>query len=366
VVVVATVACGTGGRPAATATRPSAARAPDWRVRGPGGLEVIEPGTRDPALLDAGACRRCHPAEHAEWAASRHGAAWTNGTFQREYRAQPRRWCVRCHAPTAPQFEQATRGGGPLADQGVSCAACHVRGGTLIARVRRPRSPHATVARADFGGPAFCADCHQFGFPLLEGGEPTGLSPNPMQDTVGEFLRGRFADLADGCRTCHATSAAGHAYPGARDPEMLARALSLSACTRGDQLELAIENRGAGHAVPTGDVHRHILVRAWRSSDPAALFEIFIGRRYEEAPEGGKRTAWDSRVAPGQTRRYATALAALGGEPDEPINVELTYVYTADETPHRRRDPGEPTRAVVSVRRGVPTCPDRESQLRVR
>lgn len=346
------------------------AETPVWRVRDPGGLAAIEPGTRADDLLDADACQRCHPAEHAEWAVSRHGKAWTNGLFQREYRQGPKVWCVRCHAPTAPQVAQVAAGGGRLADQGVGCAACHVRDGKLVARSRRAGSPHQTVEAADFGSPAFCADCHQFTFPILDGKEAVAMSRHPMQNTVAEFHAGRFAGAADGCRTCHARSPAGHTYPGAHDPAMLARALELSWCRKASSIEIAIANRGAGHRVPTGDVHRHASIKLWRSSAPASMQEIFLGRRYEPDPAGGKRTTWDSSLAPGQRRRYSFDIAALGGEPDEPINIELVYVMTGDETPARHRDPGEPTLSVVAAARRlvgeIAGCdhPDRIEQAR--
>jgi len=111
--VVALAACAGESRPP---PQPAAAEPSVWRVRGPGGLEPIEPGTRDPALLRASACASCHPAEHAEWASSRHAAAWTNGIFQREYRDVPRRWCVHCHAPMTPQVAEVA--GGAAADGG--------------------------------------------------------------------------------------------------------------------------------------------------------------------------------------------------------------------------------------------------------
>jgi hypothetical protein len=337
--------------------------APPWQVRGPGGLEPIEPGTRDPALLRASACAACHPAEHAEWAASRHGKAWTNGIFQREYRDLPRRWCVHCHAPLTPQVAEVAAGGvAPLADDGVSCAVCHVRDGRLIARRKGASSPHDTAVRADFGSAAFCADCHQFSFPRFGSDrEPVGLSSFPMQDTVAQFQRGPFGAASHGCLDCHG-SASSHAFPGAHDPGMLAAAIRHGLCRDRDHLVLSLRNAGAGHNVPTGDVHRHIEVRLWRPSAPEALVEIFVGRRFEPADDGGKRTIWDSTLPPATTRTWRLAVDRFAGEADEPILVELRYVYTADEVPRAHRDPGEPTSVVFGEGRhdlaALPRCPD--------
>jgi hypothetical protein len=325
---------------------------PPWRVRGPGGLEPIEPGTRAPELLRASACASCHAAEHAEWSASRHARAWTNGIFQREYRDVPRRWCVHCHAPLTPQVAEVAAGRGAstggIADDGVSCAVCHVRGGKLVSRRRGADSPHDTIVRADFGSAAFCADCHQFAFPRFgDDREPVGLSAFPMQDTVAQFQRGPYGAASHGCLDCHG-SRASHAFPGAHDPGLLRGAVRHEVCRDGDDVVLALRNTGAGHNVPTGDVHRHMLARLWRSSAPEHLAEVFLGRRFEPVAGGGKRATWDSTLPPGVRRSWRFALTALGGEPDEAIAFELRYVYTADELPRPHRDPGEPTSHVVA------------------
>jgi hypothetical protein len=323
--------------------------------RRPGGLEPIDPGTSSRHLLSAAACAGCHPDEHAEWQRSRHAAAWTNGIFRREYREQPRAWCVRCHAPLAAQVAEVAAGGGPLADEGVGCASCHVRGGTIVARERRPGSPHETLVRADFGDESTCAGCHQFEFPHFDpDGEVRRLTDQPMQATVAQFRRGPYAKSEGACRACHAL----HRFPGAHDPAMLARAVALRLCRARGELVMTVENRGAGHHLPTGDVHRHLNLRAWRSAAPERLYEAFMGRRFTPLPEGGKQTTWDSTLAPRERRQYRVAQAELGE--DGPIRFELRYVYTADEVPTRGRDPGEPTSRVIIDRSAdfeeLPAC----------
>ncbi|MFP4058590.1 MAG: multiheme c-type cytochrome [Candidatus Brocadiia bacterium] len=110
-------------------------------------------GEPSPPLLDrsryAGdrACRICHPAEHADWALSRHACAWeTLVRLGREDEAA----CARCHV---------TGGGQPggfvsdhktphLAD--VQCESCHGRAG-CSAFLDRPVEPVA---------PEACTRCH--------------------------------------------------------------------------------------------------------------------------------------------------------------------------------------------------------------
>lgn len=392
-------ACGAPAPSTSTSARP--AEPAVWQVRAAGGQTPIDPGAAPRALLDAESCRECHAEEHREWSGSRHGQAWTNGIFQREYSAQPRAWCVNCHAPLRTQQEELAAGDSRLADQGVSCAACHVRRGALVSRRRAASSPHETIVDESFGSPAMCADCHQFTFPVMRprDGVALRMTEHPMQSTVSDFLAGPFAARATGCLTCHATRH-GHGFPGGHDPSMLRRALASSWCRAGDAVVIEVANEGAGHRVPTGDIHRHLLARVWRSSAPESTFEAFFGRRYEPAPGGGKRITWDSTLAPGQRRRFRVPLASLaslppaglageaiageagdeapelsagelreagapepaedGGDPDEPLNFELTYVYTIDEFPRAGRAPGEPvTSRLVAERRAfldLPRC----------
>jgi hypothetical protein len=264
---------------------------------------------------------------------------------------------VHCHAPLREQLAEVHRGGGPLADEGITCAACHVRGGRIIARVRSPASPHDTDARADFGSPSFCAGCHQFNFPRLEDdpthagpGRVVGYTAHPMQDTVHQHARGPFA--AAPCLTCHAAGDGGHLFPGGHDPGMLARAATVEACRAGRLLELRVTNAGAGHNLPTGDLHRHLVLRAWRASAPERLHETILGRRFAPAEDGGKTTIADDTLPPGTTHAVRLSPGALGPRDgrDEPISIELRLVYTIDELPFRGRELAEPTYATMLTR----------------
>ena len=344
------------------------------------GLAPVDAGA-PAAQLSARACAACHADAHAEWRASRHGLAWTNAIFQREYRQQPLEWCVHCHAPLAEQLTElralgsaeehpAVRapielavpsGRAPeaasapasssLAAEGVTCAVCHLRAGRIVAADHRPSSPHDTDVRVGFGGPAFCAGCHQFNFPRIEGAGPTahvvGYAAHPMQDTVDQHARGPLAQTT--CRACHAISPGRHAYPGGHDPAMLARAVELSTCRSGAALRLTLTNVGAGHNVPTGDLHRHLVLRAWRPGAPERLFEATFGRTFEADPAGGKRPTSDATLPPRATRVTDVPAAALGpAVAAEPIRVELRLVYTIDEFPFRGRELDEPTFATVA------------------
>jgi len=325
------------------------------------GVAPIETGARKTGDIRAEACGACHADEYAQWRTSRHSQAWTNGLFRHDYERTPRQWCRNCHVPLALQQASLTAAGDSgFADEGVTCAACHVRNGRMHARARREGSPHDTVAQSDFGSPAFCAGCHQFNFPAFrEDGSLSHYTDEPMQDTVAQFRRRAEQQGATGdCRGCHAADGAGHAYPGSHDPAMLRRALHLTVCRdeRGAVVS-TVENRGAGHNVPTGDVHRHLLVKVWRSTAPDGLRLGFFGRRFAINPTTGtKITTWDSTIAPGARRRFRVSPRRLGGEPGEPVNVELRYVYAANEYARV----GEPTFTTVERHRlsvaELPAC----------
>jgi hypothetical protein len=329
----------------------------------PRGLAPIDAGAPD--KLRAAACVGCHRSVHADWAGSRHGLAWTNAIFQREYRERPLDWCVHCHAPLTEQISEVKRGGGSLADEGVNCAVCHIRGGRVLARKKLPASPHDTEARADFGGTAYCGGCHQFNFPIIEPdparkgpGRVTRYTAHPMQDTVKQHARGPHADKE--CLSCHRQETGAHRFPGGHDAEMIAGALRMETCREGGSLVVSLANTRAGHNVPTGDLHRHLVLRAWRPNAPEKLREITLGRRFAPAPDGGKRTVADRTIRAGETRRLRLPVAKAAAASAEPISLELRLVYTIDEFPFKGRELAEPTFATMIAReldwRATPRC----------
>lgn len=287
--------------------------------------------SREAEKSSAEACRDCHQLQYEEWRASRHSLAWTNDFFQYDYQQEKRQWCRNCHIPMVAQ-QGNTAAALALRDEGVNCIACHVRGDVFFAKSKRPGSPHNTQARASFGDDTFCAGCHQFNFPIFsEDDKLAGYTELPMQATVEQFRSGPFAKTHT-CRDCHATSPGGHSYPGSHDLAMLRQALSFQVCRNGERVETVLTNIGAGHNVPTGDVHRHIVVKAWRSTAPEKLSEAFYGRRFAPAEGGGKETIWDSTLPPNTYRRWRFEASSLGASEEEPINVEVRYLFGSRES----------------------------------
>jgi hypothetical protein len=131
---------------------------------------------------------------------------------------------------------------------------------------------------------------------------------------------------------------------------MIAGALTVDACRDRDALVVRLANTGAGHNVPTGDLHRHLVLRMWQASAPEKLQEILLGRRFESAPDGGKRTVADTTIRAGETRRLRMPVAKSVTASGEAISVEVRLVYTIDEFPFRGRELAVPTFATMFAR----------------
>ncbi|HEX2687340.1 MAG TPA: hypothetical protein VHN14_12025 [Kofleriaceae bacterium] len=264
--------------------------------------------------------------------------------------------------PLYPAYEVATTevelvGSGSLdgmIEAATDCASCRVRSGAIVSASRRPGSPHATVEDPSFGMPAFRADCHQFTFPVLAaGGEVTRMTSHPMQTTVASFRTGPYAAQPGSCMTCHG-SRENHAFLGGHESGMREAALDVTWCRPGDAMEVRVRNAAAGPTVPTGDIHRHMTLRAWRPSTPEALFEAFYGRRFDPADDSGKVTVWDSTIAPEAIRQHTISLASLGDDDGEPLNLELTYAFLENEFLRPSQAPAEPFTASIVRRRAAP------------
>ena len=225
----------------------------------------------------------------------------------------------------------------------------------MLARRRGAASPHTTRCGPTSAVPPYCAGCHQFNFPVIAAAPPgpgqvVGYTAHPMQDTARQHAAGPRA--AQECLGCHRSGEAGHRFPGGHDAEMLGRAVALETCRDGDRLQVSLTNAGAGHNVPTGDLHRHLVLRVWRADAPERLQEVVLGRRFAVDEAGGKRTTEDTTIPAGETRVVSIPLGGRDqrGVSASPLSLELRLVYTIDEFPFRGREVGEPTWATMLTR----------------
>ena len=221
-----------------------------------------------------------------------------------------------------------------LAMQGIGCMTCHMGSeGRLLSRSKAAGSPHNTLVSEKFGATEFCAGCHEFRFPIMgKDGMPTSFLELPMQATVSEFRATSTAEQGGDCRSCHMVPSVGsHRFVGSHDEPTLRSALEWQLCALGDEVRVEIANIGAAHAVPTGGVNRHMVLRLWSSEAPSAMVEHFIGRRFE-GDEGGEKTlVLSTALAAGESRTFAANLTKLGASATKPVNIELRYIYPLDE-----------------------------------
>lgn len=176
--------------------------------------------------------------------------------------------CIRCHAPLAEQATSlsqaiarpgAAGGQALLHEQGLTCAACHVRRHERFGPPRRdgtaPQAgdrglPHGGwKASAAFEDSRFCAACHQF----KEG--DFALNGKFLENTYEEWKASRYAREARSCQSCHMPDRR-HLWRGVHDEAMMKESVSVTAAApvRADdtvEASLTVRNTGAGHRFPT-------------------------------------------------------------------------------------------------------------------
>ncbi len=237
--------------------------------------------------LTPGSCAGCHAAQFDDWRTSLHAHAMGPGVLGQlvNMAADARdehQSCIRCHAPLHEQGESLVRtlsgtsdgaadtssgGGTPLHEQGLVCAACHLRGYTWYGPPRRDgslpagdlsRFPHnAWQASPAFSDSRFCAACHQF--------EPDGYALNGklLENTYAEWEASRHAREGRHCQSCHMPERR-HLWRGIHDPEMVRQGVDIRAgapAVGAGQVAsvLILRNSGTGHHFPTYVTPRVVL-----------------------------------------------------------------------------------------------------------
>jgi hypothetical protein len=285
--------------------------------------------------VSARSCEPCHAEVVAQWQKSAHADAFTNSLFRASFRHERRAWCVSCHAPLP---EQAA---GQLRDEGVGCAACHIRGGAILAA--RPATAEAEKAHPIVVEPrllqaGFCGGCHQFNWPITT--EPLRYGPHPMQNTLAEWQK---SGSSQACVDCH--MAGGHRMPGGHDAGWVLGALDVSVEARDrKQVRVRLRSHDVGHSVPTGDPFRRLVVQLCTSPSCAPpLREIFVGRRFDANHDG--RLVGDTTVLAGSSRQLDIPA------PEGALFWRLVYRYAAIGT-ERDLDEDEREQLISSGRIG--------------
>jgi len=282
------------------------------------------------ASLSAQGCNACHWAAHDTWADSAHAHAWADETFQAALAtAGGSTACVSCHLPLSNQQDQLAAGyidgdltrprlePNPAFDltlrgEGVTCAACHVRGDTIVSTRAAPNAPHPVAVSDELSDPAMCATCHQLSWPDGD---------RPFYDTFGEWQGSAYAKANVTCQDCHMAPTAGAIVPGtdgtlpshalnadAKRALTALVALPKAAVVRGQAVEvgLTLQNTGAGHSVPTGNPFKSyrvdVVLLDGANKELAPAFSTTLARTVDaKAPY---RTTADTRLGAGQQRSF--------------------------------------------------------------
>lgn len=274
------------------------------------------------ASLAPEACGQCHVEQYAQWRTTLHSQAMGKGLrWQFDLMNQEEsNKCMRCHAPLAEQkalvavqkgWTNAPRDSPPqyvpphLADSGLVCAACHLRGHRHFGPGRRANAtnqPHAGFEAATaFQDSRFCAHCHQFP------DEGARLGGKLREDTYRQWLASEYAGKQS-CQNCHMPEGK-HLWRGIHDPDMLRKALSIDLkllrLPNGQhRAEVIARNTGAGHHLPTYLVPKIYLILQLNrpGQPPVELASDVIGWKADVAMT---EEQFDTRIPAGASRHFS-------------------------------------------------------------
>jgi len=291
-------------------------------------------------------CGVCHKAIYAEWQTSTHAKALVDPQFQFEWAKDRHLWlCLNCHIPLADQqtilvsgvedgdlhrpiVEENPTYDGELAEEGITCAVCHVRDGAVIGLHGDTKAPHRVRVVPEMLSFENCLTCHnalgRFGGTLV-----------CNFDTGDDWRRTDLLESGQDCVYCHmprvtrplahgATARDGrrHSWYGAGIPKFFADSPSVpprsgleieivpdsSGYSPGEKSWIAVNvaNRHAGHSVPTGDVERFVLIiLRLQNEDLSQTYwerEERIGEVWEWSPDAKQLS--DNTLAFGEERLY--------------------------------------------------------------
>lgn len=291
--------------------------------------------------LDPASCGVCHQTQYDDWSSTVHSRAVGPGllgqtpTFIREEPGTAV-MCYACHAPLSEQQEVLESGSdfvkntgfdASLQKQGLTCAACHVRGyqrfgppqtnGSLQGDLPSDLAPHGGATRTPaFDRAEFCAGCHQFNE------DDRALNGKLMENTYNEWKNGPYSKQGISCQHCHMPDRR-HLWRGIHDPEMVKKGVKVTLATGqssyrpGQRMTatLTLTNAGVGHYFPTYVTPRVVLrlelVDAKHQAIATSVRTSVVGR--EVALDLSREIA-DTRIPPKgrHTFRYAQTVSQRG------------------------------------------------------
>ncbi len=273
-------------------------------------------------LTDNQACIECHRDEADEWRGSLHQRAWVDPMFQTAFAIEPMPFCQGCHAPEADPRGDVPKA---AAHAGVTCVSCHVVDGQVLAAPggRDDLAPHAVRREPGFDGDAACVACHDFDFPSVRG--------QSMQSTITEHRRSARRD--ETCASCHMPQVGegkarhrSHDFTVVGDAKMLQSAATFHAeRLEPDLVEITLEPDEVGHAFPTGDLFRRLVVRV-RPRGSKDWVERYLTRQFRPVSKDGhvvRLQVGDTRV--GVSPGPSTVQVQVPDAGDRDIEWEIAY-----------------------------------------
>jgi HEAT repeat protein len=283
-------------------------------------------------------CGTCHPADYAEHQQNTHGRAFFDEEARLATRGFRREDCIRCHTPR-PVFETGI-GMTPMQrwtnlEEGNTCISCHGRedydysrfvGGAQCKTAFEPAvdtvahcaSCHRIAgtpdqwSRAEHGKQAghVCVDCHM---PLVT--RPVAIGEPPRQ-------------------------VRSHLFPASSNEAQLRKAYAYEVKVEGNEVVVAITNKGVGHNFPTANRQRAVesLVIV-HDADGVEVARSRLICRYPyaaEMPEHSLVPPRGSQIPSGKTTTHRVPLRIANGSVECRLYFKL-YRPSDDADPHLSR-----------------------------
>jgi hypothetical protein len=311
------------------------------------------------ASLDPQACGECHADQYQQWRSSLHSHTMGSG-IQWQLRLMSQKQgnkCLRCHAPLAEQkalvalqqrWPNAPVEAPPswvppeLADAGLVCAACHVRRHQRFGPPSRKDVtsglPHdGFTSNKSFQDSRFCAACHQH----HEHENPPRVKGKLQVDTWAQWQASPQAQQGIHCQSCHMPDRQ-HLWRGIHDADMTRQAIDVQlqvnrSGTNIVDIEVIVQNIGAGHHFPTYMVPKIELVFSLRQIDSAEeriIYRHIIGWWVNVALT---EEQFDTRIPAGETQRIHFPLVLSDAEAKAKASWEIVLALEVAPREHYER-----------------------------
>lgn len=278
---------------------------------------IARTGDRDRAhhaqeVMRSSYCASCHPDIYAEHEQNTHGRAFTDEEVRLATGRFSQADCIICHTPR-PIFETGI-GMNPIRrhhdlEEGNTCMTCHWKEGVDYggfhggADCKSAFDPRVGTVDA-------CASCHRnhgtpFQWATAVNGKESGRT---CVDCHMEKIE-RPVAVGEAPRLVRS-----HVFPGARSTTQIARAYAYEAHIDGNEVVVAITNKGAGHNFPTELKQRSLesLVVVHDAAGKEIARSRMVFRDPYKRPYGLTLQV-NTQIPSGETREHRVPIAAATG-----------------------------------------------------